>query len=42
MDNAKKHTYIVVDPNKPGALLWILQRILIEKLSALPLEDPTA
>jgi hypothetical protein len=31
---SEQHTYIIVDPNKPGAVAGLLQRILLEKLRA--------
>ena len=37
-DKPAKHTYIIVDPNEPKALLEILRQILIGKLLALPQE----
>ena len=34
MEKSEQHTYIIVDPNKPEAVLGLLQQILLEKLRA--------
>ena len=44
MDKMKpeKHTYIIVDPNKPEEVAHLFQQILIEKLLSLGSESPAA
>ena len=38
-NKSAKHTYIIVDPNEPKALLNLLLQILVEKLLALPQDE---
>ena len=40
MDESKQqHTYIIVDPNRPEQTVNLLQRILLEKLLVLPMDE---